>query len=151
MVVERDIKDLEHNGKYLEWITNLKVQKHALGTTFTVHVFLGDFDTENAASWLSAPNKVGTFAVLGDSAETGCGKCKKDQESELQITSQIPLTLALVERYLVHQLDSLRPESVVPYLQKNLHWRATLVRDSDSNFSPRLPGQIPPLFYVFTH
>lgn len=123
----RDLKDLAHDGKYLEWITNLKVQKHALDGTFFVHVFLGDFNRENPLAWRSDPNLVGTFSVLGEIVGTGCKKCKKDREDQLQITGQVPLTLALAERYLAGQIENLTPEKVVPYLQTNLHWRVAAV------------------------
>lgn len=111
----------------MEWITNLKAQKHGLGGVFYVHVFLGEFEIDNPSSWRSAPNAVGKFTVLGDTSDTVCKKCKTDQDNRLQITGQVPLTLALVERYLSHDLENLTPEKVVPYLQKNLHWRVTLV------------------------
>ena len=122
-----DINDLAPDGKYLEWITNLRALKHGLGGSFSVHIFLGDFERDNPSSWPFDPNHVGTFTVLGDSADTGCEKCQRDQHSNLQVTGQIPLTIALAERYLARQLDDLTPNSVVPYLQKNLHWRVTLV------------------------
>ncbi|SLM36604.1 Uncharacterised domain, di-copper centre [Lasallia pustulata] len=121
-----DIKSLAPDGKYLEWITNIRALKHGLGGTFSVHILLGDFQRDNPSSWPFDPNHVGTFTVLGDSADTGCDKCRRDQHSNLQVTGQIPLTIALAERYLAHHLDDLTPNSVVPYLQKNLHWRVTL-------------------------
>ena len=124
---DRNLKDLAPHGKYLEWITNLKVQKHALDGTFFVHVFLGEFNRENPLAWRSDPNLVGTFSVLGESVGTGCKKCKKDREDQLQITGQVPLTLALAERYLAGQIENLTPEKVVPYLQTNLHWRVAAV------------------------
>ena len=123
----RDINHLAPDGKYLEWITNLRALKHGLGGSFSVHIFLGDFQRDNPSSWPFDPNHVGSFTVLGDSADTGCGKCQQDHHSNLQITGQIPLTIALAERYLAHHLNDLTPNSVVPYLQKNLHWRVTLV------------------------
>lgn len=124
---DRNLKDLAPHGKYLEWITNLKVQKHALDGTFFVHVFLGEFNRENPLAWRSDPNLVGTFSVLGETVGTGCKKCKKDREDQLQITGQVPLTLALAERYLAGQIENLTPEKVVPYLQTNLHWRVAAV------------------------
>lgn len=123
----RHLKDLAPNGKYLEWITNIKVQKHALDGTFFVHVFLGEFNREDPLAWRSDPNLVGTFSILGESVGTGCKKCKKDREDQLQITGQVPLTLALAERYLAGQIENLTPEKVVPYLQTNLHWRVAAV------------------------
>ena len=132
----RDLKDLAPHGKYLEWITNLKVQKHALDGTFFVHVFLGEFNREDPLAWRSDPNLVGTFSILGETVGTGCKKCQKDREDQLQITGQVPLTLALAERYLAGQIENLTPEKVVPYLQTNLHWRVAAV--SSLRFLPWL-------------
>jgi tyrosinase len=127
----RNIKDLAPNDKYLEWITNLKVQKHALDGTFFVHVFLGDFNREDPLTWRFDPNLVGTFSILGDTVGTGCKKCQKDREDHLQITGQVPLTLALVERYLAGHIENLTPEKVVPYLQTNLHWRVAAASSAE--------------------
>ena len=43
---------------------------------------------------------------------------------------QIPLTIALIERYLAGIIDDLSEQSVVPYLTENLHWRVTQVNSS---------------------
>lgn len=93
-----------------------------------MHVFLGNFNRDDSISWNSASNKVGSVNVLGDSFDTGCEKCQEDQENALTVTGQVPLTLALVERYLAGFLDNLSVEAVIPYLQQNLHWRVSLVR-----------------------
>lgn len=111
----------------MEWITNVKVQKHALDGTFFVHIFLGEFNRTDPLAWRSDPNLVGTFTVLGETVGTGCKKCNRDRENQLQITGQVPLTLALAERYLAGQIEDLTPEKVVPYLQTNLHWRVAAV------------------------
>lgn len=125
---DRDITDLSTNGKYLEWIVNVKVEKHCLGGTFSVHIFLGEFERDDPSAWRSTENKVGSFNVLGDSENTGCGKCNNDRQRQLVVTGQVPLTLALAERYLAGQLANLKPEGVIPYLQTHLHWRVTFVR-----------------------
>jgi tyrosinase len=39
-----------------------------------------------------------------------------------EVTGQIPLTIALAERYFAGELDSLQEEDVIKYLQTNLHW-----------------------------
>ena len=108
-------------------MTNIKAQKHTLGGAYSVHVFLGPVDEENVALWPAAPTHVGTFAPLGRSSETSCGKCQQDQRDHTEITSQIPLTMALVERYLAGQLRDLTEATVVPYLTQNLHWRVAKV------------------------
>lgn len=127
ILLDRDLTDLTTNGKYLEWIVNLRVEKHTLGGTFSVHIFLGEFERDDASAWRTTENKVGSFNVLGDGQNTGCDKCKSDRERQLVVTGQVPLTLALAERYLAGDLANLKPESVIPYLQTHLHWRITFV------------------------
>ncbi|KAL9621323.1 MAG: hypothetical protein Q9160_004214 [Pyrenula sp. 1 TL-2023] len=128
------LRDLAPHNKYLEWITNIGAEKHALGGTYTVHVFVGDPAEPNVALWPVAPSHVGTFAPLGQPSTTKCAKCVDDQSERVQVTGQISLTVALVERYLAGILDDLSEESVKPYLTKNLHWRVaeldgTIVED----------------------
>ena len=117
------IKDLAPDNKYLEWLTNIRAEKHTLDGAYTVHVFLGPAQEQNTALWPSAPTHVGTFAPLGQPSNTGCGKCQADQRDHTQVTGQIPLTIALIERYLAGIIDDLSEQSVVPYLTENLHWR----------------------------
>jgi len=119
------IRDLAPDNEYLEWLVNLKAEKHALDGAFTIHVFLGPVEEEKVYLWPASPNHVGTFATLGQPRDTSCGKCRQDQEDHTQVTGQIPLTLALVERYLAGILPDLSEDSVVPYLTQNLHWRVS--------------------------
>ena len=129
------LKDLAPDNTYNEWLVNVKAEKHTLNGAYTVHVFLGPVEENEVYLWPLSPNHVGTFAPMGQSQGTGCGKCQDDQESRLQVTGQIPLTLALVERYLAQILPDLSEERVIPFLQKNLHWRVALVSYSP----PRCP------------
>ena len=121
------IDDLAPDGRYLEWITNLKSQKHGVGEPYSVQVFLGQISSPDSREWALDANHVGTFTVLGDSQDIACEKCVVDQANKLQVTGQVPLTIALLERYLAREIDGLTPEIVVPYLQKNLHWRVIVV------------------------
>ncbi|KAL9088475.1 MAG: hypothetical protein Q9165_006199 [Trypethelium subeluteriae] len=98
------LRDLAPQNKYLEWITNIKAAKHEFGGAYTVHVFLGPPDEQRVALWPASPTHV-------------------DQADHIEVTGQVPLTLALMERYLAGLIDNLTPASVVPYLTKNLHWR----------------------------
>lgn len=122
---ERALGDLVHDNKYLEWLVILRAEKHSLGGNFAVHVFLGPPDDDNAALYIADPNHVAAFSTFGTDTNTGCASCKEGQEARLEVTGQIPLTLALVERYLAGKLDGLTPDDVVPFLQKDLHWRVT--------------------------
>lgn len=120
---DRDLKNLVINNKYLEWLVDIKAEKHANNGDFVVHVFLGHPQDENPALYIFNQNHVAAFSTLGQDSETGCEKCKVDQVERIEVTGQIPLTLALVERYQAGLVDGLTPEFVEPYLAQNLHWR----------------------------
>ena len=131
---DRDLKNLVINNKYLEWLVDIKAEKHAHGGNFVVHVFLGDPQDDNPALYVFNHNHVAVFSTLGQGSETGCEKCKGDQAERIEVTGQIPLTLALVERYQAGLVDSLTPGHVVPYLAEKLHWR---VVTGNAQLTPR--------------
>jgi tyrosinase len=130
------LKALAPNNEYLEWLVNIKAERHAMGGKFSVHVFLDAVQENDVALWPLSPHHVGSFVPFGQTSDTMCENCKDQQEAHLEITSQIPLTIALVERYLAQIIDNLREDVVVPYLTKNLHWRVESV--SIPNFSLEL-------------
>ena len=122
------LRDLAPNNKYLEWMTNIKAEKHTLDGAYSVHIFLGPPDDEpNSALWPFSPAHVGTFAPLGQPTSTGCSKCQDDQRDHTEVTGQIPLTIALVERYLAGIISGLEANDVVGYLTEKLHWRVVKV------------------------
>lgn len=119
----RSLAHLAKGDTYLEWLINIKAVKHTLGGEFLVHVFLGRVPPEESTIlYAVSPYHVGTFSPLGQSEDTACGKCQRDQAAGTEITGQIPLTIALAERYFAGELDSLLEEDVIKYLQTNLHW-----------------------------
>lgn len=61
----RNLKKLVPSDKYLEWLVNLKAQKHVLGGDFTVHIFLGPVEEDNILLYPTSPNHVGTFSTFG--------------------------------------------------------------------------------------
>ena len=122
------LRDLAPDNKYLEWMTNIKAEKHTLDGAYSVHVFLGPpADEPNPSLWPASPTHVGTFAPLGQPSTTGCGKCQNDQRDRTQVTGQIPLTIALVERYLAGIISGLGTGDVMGYLTRELHWRVVKV------------------------
>ena len=122
---DRSLEDIVKDRKYLEWLVNVKAVKHSLGGDYFVHVFIGDPDDNIAESYLTNPTHVATFSTFGQDPSTGCGKCQKAQVNRAEVTGQIPLTIALLERYLAGHVHGLGPEDVVPFLQTHLHWRVT--------------------------
>lgn len=137
---EEDLKKLVPADKYLEWLVNIKAEKHALDGKFTVHVFLGPVEETDPALYPISPNHVGTFSTFGSDRDTECDKCKEDQANDQQVTGQIPLTIALAERFFAHMVGSLQPNDVSPYLQENLHWRVISGDGTVLNDRSQIPG-----------
>jgi tyrosinase len=132
----KSLSNLAKDKSYLEWLVNIKAVKHTLNGEYLVHVFLGRVPEEEATClYAVSPYHVGTFSPLGQDGDTACDKCQQDQARGMEITGQIPLTIALAERYFANELESLSEEHVIGYLQKNLHWE---VIDSSGE---RLQGQ----------
>ena len=120
---DRSLRKLVPENSYLEWLVNIKAMKHVLGGQYLVHVFLGPVPSEESTClYAVSPNHVGTLSPLGQDPKTSCGKCKADQAANMEITGQIPLIIALAERYFADELESLSESHVIEYLQKNLHW-----------------------------
>jgi tyrosinase len=137
----RKLKDLiPANDKYLEWLVNIKAEKHALGGDYSVFVFLGPPDDAKPSQWQFSPLYVGAFYPFGQSNETSCANCRDAQRDHTNITGQIPLTLALMERYLVDIIPDMQHSTVVEYLKVNLHWRVRKVRFWCTNLSHDILG-----------
>ncbi|KAM0544970.1 hypothetical protein ACHAPJ_011550 [Fusarium lateritium] len=120
---ELSVLDLIKDDTYLEWLVNIKAEKHAFGGQYAVHIFVGPIpEHETTALYGSSPYHVGTFFPFGQSEQTSCGKCQEDQAAGLEITGQIPLTIALAERYFAGQLPGLDETAVKEYLVEHLHW-----------------------------
>ncbi|KAK1999196.1 Di-copper centre-containing protein [Colletotrichum falcatum] len=131
----RDLRKLAGpDNKYLEWLVDIKAEKAELGGNYVVHVFLGDPDDGAPLLYATNHSHVGAFATFGQGEDTPCRGCREGRAAGQRITGQIPLTLALAERYVAGLVESLAPEHVVPYLQRHLHWRLTL---SDGEPRPR--------------
>lgn len=121
------LRNLAPDGKYLDWIVNIKGEKHALDGNYAVYVFLDAVEESDVSLWPLSPNFVGLFTPLGQDSATACSKCQEGQAAKLEVTGQIPLTIALMERYLAQIIPDITVDTVVPYLQKNLHWRVAVV------------------------
>ncbi|KXH68335.1 hypothetical protein CSAL01_06245 [Colletotrichum salicis] len=119
--VGRDIQKLAGGGKYLEWLVNIRAEKVELNGNYIVNVFLGDPDDGTLPLlYVKDHAHVGSFATFEQHEQSSCENCKKGHEEKLKVAGQIPLTIALVERYLAGQVDSLKPEHVKEYLKANI-------------------------------
>lgn len=109
-------------GTYREWITNIRVPKFALGASFTLYIFDGDF-IQDPTQWALDANLVGTYSVFAISPN--CENCA--EIPSLQISGTVPLTTSLLVDIATKNLTSLEPADVEPWLKDNLHWRVVKV------------------------
>ncbi|KAF4773968.1 hypothetical protein HER10_EVM0007266 [Colletotrichum scovillei] len=134
----RDLRNLAVGNKYLEWLVNIKANKHELDGNYIVNIFIGDPSAStDPLLYMKDHAHVGSFATFGRDEHSSCENCKKGRDEDQRITGQIPLTIALVERYLAGQIESLAPEHVVAYLNDNIRWKVTL-----PNGELRSPGDL---------
>ncbi len=112
--------------QYNEYLANIRVSKDAVGGSFFIHIFLGDFNPD-PATWINEPNLVGTHCVFTS--------IKPMEGKDLQVSGVVPLTTALIEDIEADCIKSLDAAEVVPYLRANLHWRVTRV--SFSSIQPQ--------------
>lgn len=121
------------------------MDRYALdGNAFTIRFFIGPVPDGHHATVSQATTQVGEIYNFSDPVEfdqRGCENCKKNAREHLKTTGQVPLTNALLTRFkqqIPHPtadgeitiLKSMTPEDVVPFLQKNFHWRVTDVSAS---------------------
>ncbi|KAG7292775.1 hypothetical protein NEMBOFW57_002817 [Staphylotrichum longicolle] len=138
--IPSSLKHLAPNNTYTEWVVNVRAQKHGLGSSFRVVVFLGAFNEADPASWDTEFNCVGRVSVLGrDPAETQCSKCRVDAAGELMVSGTVPLTSALLQDIVEGEVADLDAEHVVPHLKEKLKWKVTLF-DGEERDATAVPG-----------
>ncbi|KAL1870506.1 hypothetical protein Daus18300_005194 [Diaporthe australafricana] len=102
-------KIISDQGKYREWIANIRVIKQALDGPFSVRLGLsgpeGLFDV-GSMSVFASPPEIASMKKMAPGAE--------------YITSTVPLTAALVDEVADGALASMDPGDVEPYLRKYL-------------------------------
>ncbi len=112
---------VQQPGLYYEWITNIRVSQNALDSTFTIFVFLGDFNPD-LKYWLTDPHLVGSHTVFTPfSSDT-------EQKAGVLVAGTVPLTKDLNEYAVANGYDTANITSVEAYLTSNLHWRVVQVR-----------------------
>ncbi|KAK3994198.1 common central domain of tyrosinase-domain-containing protein [Cladorrhinum sp. PSN332] len=137
-----------------DYAVNVTYEKFALGGyPFTISFFIGAVPDGGApysyADPKSSLGEVYNFSTpspsLGTDEKAGCGNCKKQETVSAMSTGRVVLTNALITRYkqqIVHTtdvvagppadgsdyvsiLEGVEPETVIPFMKSNLHWRVT--------------------------
>ncbi|KAM7216111.1 Common central domain of tyrosinase domain containing protein [Rhypophila decipiens] len=131
------LQHLAPNNTYTEYIFNIRASKIGMGDSFRIFAFLGPYDKSNPSNWHMEKNLVGRVSILtrdmGNNNNSTAGSPRMDP-STLMTSGTIPLTSALLADIIMQDnfmegsepLQSLTPEKVVPYLKKNLDWKATM-------------------------
>ncbi|KAI1383252.1 Di-copper centre-containing protein [Hypoxylon trugodes] len=104
--------------KYREWIANIRVNKHAMGGSFSIHLFLGDVPSDSS-SWPVASSLVGSLGVFAHKGLHG-------RMSDRRISGTIPITSALVGMVASGTVPSLHADDIEPFLKSNLELRVSL-------------------------
>lgn len=138
--IPASLAHLAPDSTYTEWFVNVRAQKHGLGESFRLLVFLGAVPADPQA-WQLAPDVVGRVSVLGRRRTTPCAKCRRDGAGELMVSGTVPLTTALLRRHVGGRgPQSLDAEHVVPYLRGQLAWRVSLFADGLEKDALDVPG-----------
>jgi tyrosinase len=101
------------DGRYREWVANIRVGKQALGGPFIIYLFLGDVP-DDGATWSHTANLVGTLNVFAAPDMPGMSMMNPN------ISGTVPLTTALANKVLSGALLNLETDEVEPYLRQNL-------------------------------
>ncbi|KAI8965927.1 Di-copper centre-containing protein [Daldinia sp. FL1419] len=112
------LETIFRGGKYREWIANIRVNKHAMDGSFSIHLFLGDVPSD-PSSWPVAPNLIGTHGIFAHKGMHG-------RTSDRMVTGTIPITSALVHIVTSGKVPSLHAEDAEPFLKSQLQVRVSL-------------------------
>jgi hypothetical protein len=108
--------------------------RFAFGSTFSVYVFVGDFD-EDQRRWPVDRNLVLQSGVFVNSDLKKCTNCQTQQAEQFLYGSAVPLTKILTDYIKSGErqpplpapdgmvLKTLEPDDVISFLRRNLHWR----------------------------
>lgn len=116
---------VSENGTSYQYIANVVSQKFAMGNSYAVYLFMGNYSS-NSTQWGTDPNLVGVHGVFANLMySSSFSMLRRDGMADLKGTGSIPLTTMLIDKVATGQLASLAPEDVEPYLTHHLDWRAS--------------------------
>ncbi|PPQ93585.1 hypothetical protein CVT25_005465 [Psilocybe cyanescens] len=103
------------NQPLWEWSARVRFNKHELGSSFTVCLFLGE-PPKNPEEWLTASN----FAGAHHAFVAGGGYGRRRGPGGDTGEGFVNLNSAIVR---LSKLNTLDPEAIEPYLKSELQWR----------------------------
>lgn len=101
------------NGRYTEWMANVRVNAGTLDGSFSIHFFLGNA-TGDCRQWDTAPNEIGSIDIFAMSGMTA---------SHTKVSGALPLTSALLKMMAAGAIPHLKSNVVEPFLQDLLQFK----------------------------
>lgn len=100
------------------WTAHILCNDFEVGSSFSVFIFMGKESeiSGDSGQWSSSPNLVGCNNVLANSEPEHCANCMENADQ--QVEGYVQLNGALE-----NSVQSLKEDTVKPYLRENLQWR----------------------------
>ncbi|KAL1954633.1 hypothetical protein VTO42DRAFT_874 [Malbranchea cinnamomea] len=114
--------DLGINNLEKQYVINVKVDSAAYPSPFKIHFFLSKPPSDEGldpVSWSTATNLIGT---VGGYSTTSTMPAMEGNGSHV-LFAQVPLSHALATLRSMDLISSLKPDVVIPVLEKYLEWR----------------------------
>lgn len=102
------------DGKTTEYMASIEVDAMSMNGSFTVFVFDGSFDEEDASNWQCEENLLGSHGFFASPTS---------MDSDSKVRAGISVTDALFSRTLSGFLDDLTNGGVTSYLKNKIDWR----------------------------
>ncbi|KXT05280.1 hypothetical protein AC579_8065 [Pseudocercospora musae] len=106
------------DGHLRDYAANIISNKHALGKSYGIYLFVGDVDDSDPCSWGTSPNLAGVQAPF-----TSLSEGPDPSKPGIKISGTVPLTDTLLEKVKSGELKSMDEDDVGPYLKEKLQWR----------------------------
>lgn len=110
---------------YKDWTAHITVEKYALGSSFSVLIFLGNNENDPGQWTRRSTTYVGAHSVFVSSDTAQCVNCTNQQDGAVICEGFVHLTSSIVT-----WLGSLHRDEVTKYLKENLAWRVVKVCSS---------------------
>jgi len=143
-------------GRKNDYIVNVIYDRYALnGRPYIIHFFIGEAPSGPITDALlhSSKSYLGSVFTFSSTLEpegntVACHNCRKQQQSGLLSTGQVPVSTALLTHAKdenIPGLQSLDPLAVAVYLEQKLTWVAAEVNPADDGAETVLdiPNQLP--------
>lgn len=123
-------------SRYYDWTVRVNVDQYAVGTSFSVLLFLGPV-LPDPETWQigECDTFVGGVSAFVNCSSELCENCKRQRDEGIIIEGFIHLNRSIAR--MAPELGTLEPDAVKPWLKERLRWRVQKVsRARQGRISP---------------